>query len=231
MILYGYQSVLERLKNKKNTNILYITEKKLTEEIKNKTIISTYTNYKIVTNDYLTLKCKSPYHNSIGLEVDNLYINENLKNLKNHVLILDSITDVGNLGAIIRSCGILSYDLILCRNNTAPINSITSKNAAGGLEYINIHQCGSLIHTIQQLKKLNYFIIGATEKQENIPYVNLKFLPDKLVLIIGGEHIGISKGILKELDFIIKIPGNPNFCVYNASVAAALGMFILKNSL
>ena len=152
-ILHGYRSVLEAIKNpNRKIHKLYITKNKLQEERNNNTIIGNYKNLHIVTNEDLDYKCKTPYHNSIALEVNNIYISTPLKELKNSILILDNVTDVGNLGAIIRSAGILGFDLILSRNDNAPINSIVGKNAAGALEYVNIHMCGSLLQVIQQLK-------------------------------------------------------------------------------
>ena len=46
---------------------------------------------------------------------------------------------------------------------------------------------------------------------------------------MGGEYKGISTAIMKELDFVLNLPGNEKFNVYNVSVAAALSMFLLKN--
>jgi 23S rRNA (guanosine2251-2'-O)-methyltransferase len=239
-ILYGYRSVIERLKklhaeNKINKYKLYITQIKFEEEKKKKSIIFYHKNITFTTTQELNNKCKSNYHNSVCLEIENLFTPVGLHDLNNYIIILDNVTDVGNIGSIIRSCGISQWDLILSRNNTGPINSITSKNAAGGLDYINIHICGSLLQTIQQLKKQNYFIVGATEKNSitenkiNILSLSINKRPEKIVLIMGGENSGISLGIIKQLDFFISIPGNINFNVYNVSVAAALCMYLIKN--
>lgn len=230
-ILYGYRCVLEALNNiNREKKKLYITKQKLQEEINNKTLIGNYKNIQIVTNGDLDYKCKTPQHNSVALEVISIYNGVTLKELKDQVLLLDNVTDVGNLGAIIRSAAILGFDLVLSRNDNAPINGIVGKNAAGGLEYVNIHVCGSLLQTVQQLKKQYYFIIGASEKQKNIPIIdtNSKSKPEKIAIVMGGEFKGISTGIMKELDFILNLPGRENFNVYNVSVAAALSMFLLK---
>lgn len=227
-ILYGYRSVMEALKNpNRKKNKLYITKQKLKEEINNK-IINNYKNIEIISNEDLTYKCKTSHHNSIGLEVNHIYNQVALKELKDYIIILDNITDVGNLGAIIRSGAILGFDLIISRNNTAPINNVVGKNAAGGLEYVNIHVGGSLLQIIQQLKKNYYFIVGATEKQENLPSINFNSKPNKIVLVMGGEFKGISSSIIKELDFVLNLPGREDFNVYNVSVASGLGMFLLK---
>ena len=79
------------------------------------------------------------------------------------------------------------------------------------------------------IKKQYYFIVGATEKQKNLPNINEKSKPDKIVIVMGGEYKGISTAIMKELDFVLNLPGNEKFNVYNVSVAAALSMFLLKN--
>lgn len=235
MYLYGYRSVIERLKNQNSKNgLLYITQKKLLEENKKQTIISMYKNIKIVTNDDLYNICKNNQHNSVCLEIEYLFKSVSLDNLSNNIIMLNNVTDVGNLGSIIRSAAINKYDLIISRNGSAPINEITAKNAAGALEHIKIHICGSELQTIQYLKKQYYFTIGATEKSlstiSRVDFLSLDYnkRPNKVVLIMGGENQGIAPSIIKELDFVITIPADNNFNVYNVSVAAALCMFLIK---
>jgi 23S rRNA (guanosine2251-2'-O)-methyltransferase len=228
-LIYGYQSVSEILKNpKRKTFNLFITQKKL-QELQlniNNVHISNYQKIIFKSHQELNYLCKSENHNGIAIQIEDFFFSIPVDSLKSHIIILVNITDTGNLGAIIRSAAIFQYDIIFSRNNTAPINSQVCKNAAGGLEYTNIHVCGNLLQVIKYLKRKYYFIVGATEKYDTS--INLQNLPDKLCLIMGGENTGIPQGILKELDFIYNIPGYKFFNTFNVSVAAALSMQALK---
>lgn len=228
VILYGYRTVLEALQNKtRKTFKLFITRQKLQDSIK-ENLIQNYPYINIKTPQELNHMCGGTNHNNIALEVEYLYTSVPLQNLKNSIILLANITDTGNLGAVIRSAGILGYDIILPKNHSAPINSIVGKNAAGGLEHVQIHMCNSLIQTVQYLKKNYYFLVGAMENNDQYLPINLHDLPDKICLVMGGEQEGIPKGVKDELDFAYTIPGNKNFNVFNVSVASALAMFNLR---
>jgi 23S rRNA (guanosine2251-2'-O)-methyltransferase len=229
-IIYGYRSVCEALKNSsRKTFRLFITEAKL-KEIKNIPFLKSYENIEVVNIQQLNHLCGSLNHNSIAIEVKEFYTPKELKKLGNRIILLADVTDTGNLGAIIRSGGILGYDLIFSKNNSAPINGTVAKNAAGGLEHMEIHACNSLLQTCKLLKKDYYFLVGATEKELVSTNINFNNLPDKICLIMGGENTGIPKSIKDELDFVYSVPGKKEFNVFNVSVAAALCMFNLRKN-
>jgi len=227
-ILYGYRSVVEALKNKNRKKFKLFITKNTYEELRNEPLITKYMYINFKSSEDIAYICGSKNHNGIALEVENLYFPKTLPQLKKRVILLSHVTDTGNLGAIIRSAGIFSYDIILSKHSSAPINGTVGKNSAGGLEYVGIHVCSSLLQVVKQLKKENYFLVGATEKNTNYPAINTNKLPEKILLVMGGEEKGIPQGVMEELDFIYTIEGKEDFNVFNVSVAAALSMWLLK---
>ena len=129
------------------------------------------------------------------------------------VVVLDGVEDSHNVGAIIRSC--------VC---AVLINSTVEKTSAGAVNHMSIIKVNSLVNAIQRLKENDYWVIAsdhhAKDNYFNIDYTNMNF-----ALIMGAEHAGISRSLLKLSDFVVKIPMLTNFNSLNVSNAAAIILF------
>ena len=141
------------------------------------------------------------------------------------IVILDGIEDSHNIGAIIRSCVCAGVKgIILPSRRGVLINSTVEKTSAGAVNHIEIIKVNSLVNAIQRLKENNYWVIAsdhhADDNYYDIDYTNMSF-----ALIMGAEHAGISKSLLKLSDFKVKIPMLTNFNSLNVSNAAAIILF------
>lgn len=147
------------------------------------------------------------------------------------LVILDSITDVRNLGAIARTCECAGvHSIIIPSKNTAPINSVAIKSSAGALTKIPVCRVNSLKNTLSYLKETGIKCIAATEKG-NKNYYEINYI-EPLALIFGSEEKGINKEILKISDEIIKIPIIGSIQSLNVSVAAGIIIYeAVKNRL
>tara|TARA_E500000178_G_scaffold258746_1_gene255494 strand:+ start:261 stop:998 length:738 start_codon:yes stop_codon:yes gene_type:complete len=139
-------------------------------------------------------------------------------------LLLDGITDTRNFGAIIRtSLAANVTGIIISQNNSAPINSDVVKTSSGAVFKIPIARVNNLKDAIIHLNSLNVSIFSLSEKGTNTIYdVNYK---KSIGLILGSEDKGISKGILKLSDDIIKIPISKNIDSLNVSAALSAVIF------
>ena len=141
------------------------------------------------------------------------------------VVILDGIEDSHNLGAIIRSCVCAGIKgIIIPSRRGVLINSTVEKTSAGAVNHISIIKVNSVVNAVQRLKEKNYWVIAsdhhAKDNYYDIDYTNMNF-----ALIMGAEHAGISKSLLKLSDFIVKIPMLTNFNSLNVSNATAIILF------
>ena len=148
-----------------------------------------------------------------------------LKNIKEKVVVLDGVEDSHNVGAIIRSCVCAGVKgIILPSRRGVLINSTVEKTSAGAVNHISIIKVNSLVNAIQRLKENDYWVIAsdhhAKDNYFNIDYTNMNF-----ALIMGAEHAGISRSLLKLSDFVVKIPMLTNFNSLNVSNAAAIILF------
>ena len=140
------------------------------------------------------------------------------------ILILDSILDTHNLGAIIRTalCA-KAGGIIIPKNRSAMPSSTVSKISAGALEHINIAKVVNLADTIKKLKKNNIWVAGLDAKGEYSLF-ETKF--DKAcAIVIGGEEKGLRNLVKKECDFTVAIPLCGQIDSLNASVSAGVVMY------
>lgn len=146
---------------------------------------------------------------------------------KTHILLLDAIQDVRNLGAILRSAYCSGFEgVVLCKKSGAQLNAATFKTSAGLAEYLDIYCAPSISAAINDIKKAGYNLYMAVpEKGKSILDV---FFQKPLCLVIGNEEKGISREVLGNGE-LITIPQSRTDISYNASVAAGILLFFAKN--
>ena len=141
------------------------------------------------------------------------------------VVVLDGVEDSHNVGAIIRSCVCAGVDgIVLPSRRGVLINSTVEKTSAGAVNHIDIIKTNSLVNTIQKLKENDYWVIASDHHAEDNHY-EIDYTDMNFVLIMGAEHAGISKSLLKLSDFKVKIPMLTNFNSLNVSNASAIILF------
>ncbi|CAK8162388.1 23S rRNA (guanosine2251-2'-O)-methyltransferase [Candidatus Xenohaliotis californiensis] len=141
------------------------------------------------------------------------------------LLCLDQIQDTTNLGSIFRTATAFNVNTILLpKKNSAPITPAVTKTACGALEKIKIIYVDNLSRSLENLKKIGFWIYGLDARaQESIKnYTNHH---KKIVLIIGSEDKGIRPLVKRTCDHLLKIEINStNIESLNASVATAIAL-------
>ena len=140
------------------------------------------------------------------------------------IVILDSIQDPHNTGAILRTAECTGADgIILTRHNSAPINHTVAKVSAGATEHLKISVVNNLSHVLKILKDKGFWIAGSSLKNSR-DYTEIDYkIP--LALIVGNEEKGIRKITSDNCDFLIKIPLNGKIQSLNVSVATGVLLF------
>jgi len=140
------------------------------------------------------------------------------------LLILDSITDVRNFGAIVRTAEGAGVDaIVIPAKGSAQIDADAVKTSAGALLKVPVHRSLNMHNTVVYLKNSGLRIIAASEKAGQ-PY----HIPDYTVpvaIIMGSEEKGISKELLKLADGMVAIPLHGKIQSLNVAVAAGIILF------
>lgn len=141
------------------------------------------------------------------------------------LVILDGVEDPHNLGAIIRTCVCAgAAGIIIPSRRNVLVNSIVEKTSAGAINHIPIIKVNSLVNAVQQLKNQDWWII-ATDASAKDNYYNIDYCNMNSAIIMGAEHAGVSKSLLKLSDFVVKIPMMNDFNSLNVSNALSAIIF------
>jgi len=139
-------------------------------------------------------------------------------------LLLDGVTDVRNLGAIIRNAESMQCDaLILPENHSATINENTIKTSVGSIYNLPICKVNHLSDALMYLQGEEVKCIAMTEKTKEVIYEYQ--LPKKTAFVFGDEGKGISPKILKACDMQLKIPLTGKTSSLNVSVATGIALY------
>lgn len=142
------------------------------------------------------------------------------------IVMLDSIEDPHNFGAILRTAAALAIDgIIIANKNQVPVNSTVVKVSVGGIAHVPVCQVSNLSETINELKKKDYRIISTVCELGSVDYSTVTF-DFPTCLILGNEHEGVRKSLIKKSDLSLYIPMHNNIGSLNVSVSC--GIFLAK---
>ena len=145
---------------------------------------------------------------------------------KQTVVILDSVTDPHNVGAIIRSCDQFNASLVILPEHKSvkniEQNEIIARSSAGSVAWVPIAQVSNLVRTVQLLKENGFWIYGADAggtKTHEIEFAQ------KTAIIMGSEGSGISRLLQEQCDQIVSIPTCGKIDSLNVSVASGILLY------
>lgn len=140
------------------------------------------------------------------------------------IIVMDSVTDVRNFGAIARSAECAAADaIIMSSKNSAPVNGEAMRSSAGALSIIPVCRVGSLRNALKTLQMAGIQLVAATEKSDKIIFE--ADLTKPTAIIMGSEDKGISSEILKMCDTRVSIPLLGKIESLNVSAAASVMLF------
>lgn len=140
------------------------------------------------------------------------------------ILMLDRLTDVRNMGAIVRTAECAGVDAIIVpKRESAQINEDAIKASAGAIFRVPICKVDNLTDTVFLLKDSGLKVVGCTEKTENMIY-DLDY-KEPVAIIMGNEEKGIANQLIKNCDHLAMIPMTGEIASLNVSVAAAVILF------
>jgi len=121
------------------------------------------------------------------------------------VLVLDHITDEGNLGAIIRTAEVLGADgVVIPSKRAAQVTVGVYKTSAGAAFHIPIARVPNLVAALKTLKTAGFWVAGASEHaREDIWHAPLQ---GRIALVAGSEGDGMSRLVSEECDFLVSLP-------------------------
>jgi 23S rRNA (guanosine2251-2'-O)-methyltransferase len=142
------------------------------------------------------------------------------------VLVLDSITDPHNFGAILRSADQFSCDLVIIPERRSARDSQTVTLTSSGA---NMHAkqlvIPNLVQAIGQLKENGFWIFGAELGGTRIDKTGFQ---GRVAIVLGSEGKGMHRLVREKCDLLVTIPSSGNIDSFNVSVAAGVIMYEVR---
>lgn len=136
------------------------------------------------------------------------------------IILLDSIQDPHNLGAIIRTANIAgAHGIIIPKRRAVGLTATVAKASAGAINYTPVAKVTNLVNAIEKLKEEGLWFVCADMDGEKMYDIDLT---GPIGLVIGNEGEGVGRLIKEKCDFIAKIPMYGDIDSLNASVATGV---------
>ena len=225
-LIYGKNPVLEAINAKKALKVF------LVHNFNDQKVINLIRDNKLpvvnISPNEMEKMCDGGVHQGLAAELkpyqtvslEEIIIKANKKN-KKIIVMLDNINDPHNLGAILRSADVFeAAGIVLPKHNSVSLNATVAKTSAGAINYVPVAVVNNLNQAIKTLKEEGYWVVS-TDGSATIDYSSIKY-DFPVVVVIGSEGKGVSPLVLKNSDYVVKIPQFGHVNSLNASVAAGI---------
>jgi len=227
MIVYGKQIVFYILeKHPKMIKQIFLT-KEIDKKLFNKFMD---VGAKIVRPDNKKAQAlaKGGNHQGFLLDIDEFEF-AHMKDVKksDFIVVLDGLSDVGNIGAIVRSCYAMGVDaIVICGLKNfyaAPI----VRTSSGAMLDMPIAISYNSYDLANELKQVGFSLVGADMEGYEVKDIQRE-KNQKTALFLGNEGDGLSNKLKKKLDLKVSINMENDFDSLNVSVAAGILIYELK---
>lgn len=137
------------------------------------------------------------------------------------LLCLDSVTDVGNFAALIRSAAAFGvHAIIVPRHDAVPLTPAVAKRSAGAIERMSIVRVVNIVRTLAELQQHGFWVYGA-DIQAALTVAQAAW-PERVVLVLGAESGGIRRLVRERCDSLVRIPMHAGTNSLNVATAGAI---------
>jgi 23S rRNA (guanosine2251-2'-O)-methyltransferase len=141
------------------------------------------------------------------------------------ILILDTLQDPQNLGALLRSAEAFGvHGVIIPPHGAAGVTPAVVHASSGATEHLLI-VATNLAQAISELKQANVWVIGldASEEAQEISTVRLD---GALALVVGSEAEGMRSLVRRSCDLVARLPMTGRIESLNAAVSGSIALYL-----
>jgi 23S rRNA (guanosine2251-2'-O)-methyltransferase len=158
-ILLGKKALLDNIDNKDIVSVdLLLSNVEIINLLKQKKIKFTIQNENFFKHFDTNLNHQNiVVHLKQGNKIDNIDSLLKLSKPESIILVIDSIQDPQNFGAILRSCDAFGVDAVIYKkDNQVQVNDFVIKSSMGAIQHLNLIRVTNLARTLDQLKQAGY---------------------------------------------------------------------------
>jgi len=223
MIIYGKQVCLHALEHhSEKIKTVYVAQKGATSKgALPKALFHKYHDkIKFLEEKWAQSMSKGGNHQGLLVEMTE-FEEASFSQIKKNdfIVVLDGLTDVGNIGAIVRSAYALGADAIISAGVKQLNLPAIARTSSGALLDMPFMIAPNILDTFNELGQLGFSVYGASMDGENVQTMSFD---TKRVLVLGSEGKGLSKKVTGKIDHMVSIEMKHAFDSLNVSAAAAI---------
>ena len=139
-------------------------------------------------------------------------------------VIFENIHDPHNVSAILRSCDAVGVQKVGLVYNTEKFPKLSKVSSSSANKWIDIEKYKSAEDCCEKLKSAGYKIYASMLDENAIGLYDLD-LTEKIAIVMGNEHRGVSEEFHKLADKTFYIPMRGMIQSLNVSVATAVILY------
>ena len=224
-IIYGVRPVVEALRSKRR-EVFEVLDSVGDEEIMSEAA-ARGVRLKRVRRDRVEELAPHAVHQGVAAQVA-AYPYSGLKEILATpdplVVVLDSVTDPRNLGAVLRAAdGAGASGVVIPKDRAVGVTAAAVKASAGASEHVPVARETNLRRALDRMKEAGVWTYAA-EGGEATTYTELD-LSGPVAFVLGSEGRGLRRLVRAGCDGVVSIPMRGAVSSLNVSVAAAVLLF------
>jgi 23S rRNA (guanosine2251-2'-O)-methyltransferase len=143
------------------------------------------------------------------------------------LVVLDSVTDPRNLGAVLRAAdGAGASGVVVPKDRAVGVTPAAVKASAGASEHVRVSRETNLRQALETMKEADVWTYAAEDAASvrTTVYTDLN-LSGPIALVLGSEGRGVRRLVREGCDGVVSIPMGGAVSSLNVSVAAAVLLF------
>lgn len=233
-IIYGVNSVREALRGNRRAFELFVARETEAGRLEKIIALAEGKGVPVRQRDKrdLTRICASEHHQGIALRIEPFPYSE-IEDIEHIwrdsgkpglVLVLDSIQDPHNLGALIRSAACAgAQGVVIAKDRAANVTAAVEKASAGAVETLPIARVANISQALKVIKEWGFWVYGAVGDAGETLYT--QDFSGNVAMVVGSEGEGLRDLVRKNCDVLVAIPLHGGVSSLNASVAGGIFLF------
>jgi 23S rRNA (guanosine2251-2'-O)-methyltransferase len=141
------------------------------------------------------------------------------------IVMLDSVTDPRNLGAVVRSAAAFgAHGVVVPERRAAGMTASAWKTSAGAAARLPVARATNLTRQLKDYQDAGLMVAGL-DAAGDVDVADLEVATSPLVLVVGSEDKGLSRLVRETCDVLVRIPISATTESLNAGVAAGVTLY------
>lgn len=142
------------------------------------------------------------------------------------ILLLDSLNDPQNFGALIRTAEAVGvHGIVIPLAHTVEVTPAVVNASSGASEHLRIAR-SNLAQAIDALKEENVWVVGLDQDGETVGEKTKRHLTGATAVVVGSEGEGIRQLTRAKCDIVLKLPMRGQVESLNAAMAGSVALYL-----